>query len=287
SDGATITVANGSYSWTSGINFSGTKAVTLICATVGGCTVTGAGVIGENATCSGDSTKLQRVSGFVFNGDSNPRFWWAANGSGIPCTRNIRVDHNTFTNPAAGGTVMLFGHVASQDNYIYCVIDHNTVTATSGVYFINSLNGPPYNPPIGSQGGPNNLFIEDNTITSTTMDSSGGPVCVDGWGGAAYVVRHNTFTNCRVSVHGVTHAWGPRNLEVYNNSLTFNSGAGTFGNGYRAIHHQGAGTFMVFNNTVNTVSGDSGSVIALLHYRSFTTGPDNTPRCTGVVPIDG
>src|SRR5262245_45253850 len=64
SDGATITVANGSYSWTSGITFSSAKATTLICATVGGCTVSGNGVIGENGTCSGNSTKLQRVSGF-------------------------------------------------------------------------------------------------------------------------------------------------------------------------------------------------------------------------------
>src|SRR6516165_1934679 len=285
SDGATITVANGSYSWTSGINFSGTKATTLICATVGGCAVTGSGVIGENTTCSGDSTKLQRVSGFSFSGANNPRFWWAANGAGIPCTRSIRIDHNTFTGMTTG-TVMLFGHVTSTDNYIYGVIDHNTATASAGFYFLNSLNGD-NNPPVGSQGGPNNLFVEDNTITSTIMDSAGGPVCVDGWGGAAIVVRYNTFTNCRVSVHGVTHAWGPRNLEVYNNSMTFTSGAATFSDGYRAIHHQGSGTFMVFNNTVNTFSGKSGSTIALLHYRSWTTGYNGIARCTGSVSIDG
>src|SRR5262245_2866292 len=47
SDGATITMADGSYSWTSEITFSPAKATTLICATVGGCTVTGSGIIGE------------------------------------------------------------------------------------------------------------------------------------------------------------------------------------------------------------------------------------------------
>src|SRR5262245_6320182 len=105
SDGATITVANGSYSWTSGINFSGTKATTLICATVGGCTVTGSGIIGENGGCSGNSTKLQRVSGFGFSGNNNPRFWWYGSGS---CTRNVRIDHNTFTGIASDATIMSF-----------------------------------------------------------------------------------------------------------------------------------------------------------------------------------
>lgn len=288
SDGATITVANGSYSWVSGINFSIAKATTLICATVGGCTVTGGGVIGENATCDGTSNKLQRVSGFIFSGGNNPRLWWAANGDGIPCLRtNIRIDHNTFTGTDGGGTIMYFGHFTATDNYIYGVVDHNTVMATAPFYLLVALNGP-NNPPLGSQGGPNNLFVEDNTLTSTTMDSGGGPVCVDGWGGAAIVVRYNTFTNCRVAVHGVPHAWGPRNLEVYNNSITFTSGAGDpFTQGYRGIHHQGSGTFMVFNNTMNTFSGNSGSAIALLHYRSWTVGWNGIARCDGTVAGDG
>jgi hypothetical protein len=43
---------------------------------------------------------------------------------------------------------------------------------------------------------------------------------------------------------------------------------------------------MVFNNTVKTFSGKSGSTIALLHYRSWTSG-SGFPRCTGTVSIDG
>lgn len=284
SDGATITVAAGSSTWSTGITFSGSKATTLICASAGGCTITGDGVIGENAACSGDSTKLQRISGFVFSGGNNPRFWWAANGDEIPCTRILRIDHNTFTGTEDGGVIMLFGHFTATDNYFYGVIDHNSVATSTALYFLNYLNGE-NNPPIGSLGASTNLFVEDNTLISTIMDGGGGPVCVDAWGGAAIVVRYNTFTNCRISVHGVTHAWGPRNLEVYNNSMTYTSGAGDFGDAYRAIHHQGSGTFIVYNNTVTPFSGHSGSAIALLHYRSWTGG--EAPKCDGTQGVDG
>src|SRR5262245_16388888 len=180
SDGATITVANGSYSWTSEINFSSTKATTLICATVGGCTVTGSGLIGENGICSGDSTKLQRVSGFRFSGNNNPRFWWFGSGA---CTRNVRIDNNTFTGMIPEAVIMFFGESSSVDNYIYGVLDHNTASSSSSFMFVKFLNGS-NNPPTGSLGGANNMFIEDNTWTVTTMTNT-GLACIDGWGGHA------------------------------------------------------------------------------------------------------
>jgi hypothetical protein len=280
-DGATITMASGSYSWTAGITFSSAKATTLICATVGGCTVTGAGILGENGSCSGNSTKLQRVSGFRFSGGNNPRFWWYGSGA---CTRVIRIDHNTFTGMGDSATIMYFGENGSANNYFYGVMDHNTASSSSSFYFAQFLNGNSDGAPVGSLGGPNNMFIENNTWTVTNMTNS-GTGCVDGWGGHAVVVRYNTATNCRILMHGVTHTWGPRNFEVYNNTITHTSGS-ALGDGYRSIHHQGSGTFMAFNNTVNTFSGQSGSTIALLHYRSWTSG-SGSARCTGTVAVDG
>jgi hypothetical protein len=152
------------------------------------------------------------------------------------------------------------------------------------VYFAQMLNGNSDNAPTGSLGGSNNLFFEDNTITVTTMTNSGSG-CFDMWGGHGVVWRYNTATNCRVLAHGVTHSWGPRNFEVYNNTITHTSGS-SLQDGYRSIHHQGAGTEMVFNNTITPYSGHSGSAIALLHYRSFTTG-SGQPRCDGSVSVDG
>lgn len=279
-DGATITVANGSYNWTTGITFDPAKATTLICASVSGCTVTGSGIIGENGTCSGNSTKLQRVSGFNFTSGNNPRFWWYGSGA---CTRVIRIDHNTFTGMAADATVIFLGENAAADNYIYGVLDHNTASSSSSFYFAQSLNGSSDNAPTGSLGGPNNMFVEDNVFTVTTMTNA-GTGCIDGWGGAAVVVRYNTATNCRILMHGVTHAWGPRNFEVYNNTITHTSGS-ALGDGYRSIHHQGSGTFMVYNNTITPFSGHS-AAIALLHYRSWTDGSDSN-RCDGTVGVDG
>ena len=68
-DGATLTFASGSYSWSSFVSFDNAKGATLICATVGGCNVTASGtVLGMNGNLSGINSKLYRISGFNFTG---------------------------------------------------------------------------------------------------------------------------------------------------------------------------------------------------------------------------
>lgn len=289
-DGATITMAAGSYSWTSGIEFSSSKATTLICASVGGCTVTGTGIIGENGGCSGDSTKLQRVSGFNFTTGNNPRFWWYGSG---PCIRVIRIDHNTF-NVTADGTIMFFGENGSTDNYMRGVIDHNTINSSVSSNLLHVLNGNSDGAPTGTLGTDKNLFVEDNTFSVTTIDDTGVGM-VDGWGGGALVVRYNTTTNARILMHGVPHVWGPVNFEVYNNSIVMNSGANGSGlaDNYRSVHHQGSGTYMVFNNTFTPSPGQGHSADAAvyLHYRSWCADPGTcgigVVKCDGTVGFDG
>src|SRR5262249_47703391 len=71
-DGATVTFAAGSYTWTSGsIYLSNAKGVTLACATPRACTVAqGANNLVYMDSLSGENTNLYRVTGFVFSGAS-------------------------------------------------------------------------------------------------------------------------------------------------------------------------------------------------------------------------
>jgi hypothetical protein len=282
-DEATLTFEAGSYSWTTGIDFSMSKGITLICVSVGACKVTGNNVIGMEGSCAGTSTKLYRLSGFVFSGDNAPRVWFY--GPTACLLTQVRIDHNTFTGMSNGAAIMFFGENSSHNNYFRGVVDHNTATASVSFYLTILLNGSSSSAPSSASGTINNMFFEDNIISSTTMTDSGSG-CIDMWGGHAVVWRYNHCINNRVLAHGVTHAWGPTNFEVYNNTISQNSGS-QLQDGYRSIHHQGSGEMMFFNNLITSFSGKSSGAIGVLHYRSFSGGAEGTARCNGTQGIDG
>jgi hypothetical protein len=278
-DSATLTFQAGTYSsWTSTINFPMNKGATVLCASKGVCTITSPNIIGMPGTCSGTSDKLYRVSGFTFSGGNNPRFWFYGGG---PCRLNkVRIDNNTFSNIDSDGTIIYFGENSAQDNYFQGVVDHNIASSSQSFYLSRLINGS-NTPPSGSLGTGDNMFFEDNKVTVTSMTSEGG--AVDGWGGHGVVWRYNSSTNARVLMHGVQHQWGPRNFEAYGNTVTHTSGS-RLADGYRSFHHQGSGTSIFFNNTINPYAGKSNEAIAMLHYRSWTSGL--APRCDGTMSVD-
>jgi hypothetical protein len=290
-DGATITFAPGSYSWSSWAQFSNAKGVTLICASQGACVVNFSGtVLGMNGTLSGTNTRFYRISGFTFQNNAGPDFiiWFYGAGE----MSHIRIDHNTFSNLAEGTYVIVFGETSSIAHY-YGVIDHNTVTAPSTVMFFHAFGATNHTPPASPLGTVNNIFIEDNSITIATMTNAGAG-CMDAWGSdAAIVWRHNTTVNCLVTSHGVVHNGGPQNLELYANNLRVDAGAASagFASGYRLFHHQGSGEFVAFNNTFTPYSGRNSDALAMTHYRSADStaaGYGDPPgRCDGTKSIDG
>lgn len=283
SSGAVITFAGGAYSWGgTTIVPSAAKAVTLQCATVRGCTVSYSSLVFALPP-SGSSTNLFRISGFVFNGGGT--LMWTCPGGGCKNTwTNLRFDNNTINEASDTQTIVIGESTANQ--YIYGVIDHNIVKSSGSIIFVYWLNNSTSSPPAPPLGTENNLFIEDNIITLTSVTNS-GTGCTDHWGASAIVFRFNTVTNCRVLSHGSEHGGGPSNFEIYSNSITMNAGAVSagLGDGFRSIHHQGSNTMMVFNNTLTSYSGKSSGAIALLHYRSSPYGNDSP--CNGNDSRDG
>jgi len=283
SDGATLTFAAGSYTWGGGtiISPSASKAVTLICATALACDVTWSGIV-LTLPSGGTTSKLYRISGFDFvSGSGN--WWFQCPGGNCPETtiEQFRIDNNRWT--LSGNQALLLSDNASIHN-LHGVWDHNTVN-------INSMTVTPWqyigatdlSPTNGRLASSSNMFFEDNTITATS--SSGGVGVIDGWHGMGIVWRFNTVQNARVVLHGVPHSWGPANWEVYHNSFTNNSSA-DFPDCYRHVHHQGSGTYMVWENAFNCSGGYSGSMIVVLHYRAFQDGVPDYP-CDGNGAVDG
>jgi hypothetical protein len=163
------------------------------------------------------------------------------------------------------------------------VIDHNHFLQVAQYNIISIF---PENPApdvvIGRLGSAHNLFVENNTFeASTGVGDTNGAGCIDFASGVGVVLRYNHTNNCRVLAHGVTHEFGPGNWETYRNTLTklANSSLGT----YRMIHHQGAGTSMVFQNALNANGRPKDrSAIAILHYRAFQ-GASRCAICDGTV----
>jgi len=284
SDGAVLTFASGSYSWSSFISFSNSKGVTIICATQGACNVAATGtVLGMNGSLSGMNTKPYRISGFTFNGGGSILLWFYGPGT----LTNLRIDHNAFNQTT--DTVIMLGE-NSTVGYIYGVVDHNIVTNSASVALAQLIGGSSDAAPAGTRGTARNMYFEDNTINISTQTNA-GLGCIDSWGGAGVVWRHNTTTNCLVTTHGVTHSWGPVNWEVYSNAITTNGGAASgFRDCYRCFHHQGSGEFLMFDNSFTASGGKNSTPLAMTHYRSAApsvAGYSIAGRCDGTTAGDG
>lgn len=283
SNGAVLTFANGSYTWNAGhITFSNVNGASLICATVRGCIVSSSGqsVIGWAQWATGTNNNPYRISGFVFNDSSGQRLingpYSGACGTGnSPCiVGSIRVDHNTF-NLAAGAIAVSFADDASVF-YVFGDIDDNILNSAGSAQLVDMEAGTNNSPMPNALGTSNNLFVETNTLTMTTMTNA-GMACIDSWGSARMVFRYNTYLNCLAAAHGVTHAGGPDSIEFYGNhgSVDANAIGQSEGDGYRLWHHQGSGLFIGFNNTFTAAPGQghSNSPFEMLHYRSYGNMP--------------
>jgi hypothetical protein len=247
-----------------------------------------------NITYAGDNTKLYRISGFSFQGTCSSGLCIhvhheSAGGSGK--LRNLRIDHNSFTGVGGNGNnILIFVGATDRGGEVYGVIDHNTVSDTTGFIMFKVL-GDTYVPdrPWGpsSRGTANTMYLEDNTLTFTTAGSALNH-CADSWQSGKYVWRYNTSSNCRVATHGLPHG-GVALWEVYRNTITGNEGqAGSWTDCWRCIQSQGSGEHYIFQNTIFGKNGNvSTGAIVVQHYRSDAGQPGEFGVCDGTKSVDG
>lgn len=282
-DGATLTFASGSYTWSgTTIEFSNSKGVTLQGAGIDSSVVTigSAPIIGMSNTISGTNNKCYRITGFTFqNAPSNLIFWFYGNGT-LNC---FRIDHNRFHDYDLSAIAIFIGATDSGVNtVINGVIDNNQFTGAGNFMIMKYLSYQDLDVVASTRRGTvNNMFLEDNLIDFDDNDDLGSG-CVDIWQGGAVVVRYNDTTNCLWTAHGVTHG-GVLNFEFYRNLLRRTSGV-TWDDCTRCFHHQGSGEIYAFQNTFYPI-GTIGGALALTHYRSAT--PAAAGYSTGLDRCDG
>jgi hypothetical protein len=202
--------------------------------------VDGTTYLWKYAPATGTTTPF-RLTGFAFDFvNTSPSFWLHNSASQYAIT-NVRVDHCDFLNCIHYPTVLI-------DGPVYGVIDHNTFTGS--VHFDNlgqdNCNDWLYQP--FALGSVNNLYWEDNDITTDYT------ICTGGWGGR-YVYRHNAFTYTHATdgmqpafdMHGNLAGGivGARGGEIYSNTLT-----STHNRSLTLVDQRG-GIMVVFNNSVD------------------------------------
>lgn len=211
SNGDTVVVPGGSATWSSVLTISSNQQITL---NGGGCTVTW-GSSGGLSVTAGTSANTN-ITGFTFdgsftNGNCPIGFYTATS----PMTQTFRFYGNTLDggNPGAPGTFICVNGDGPG------LFDHNSFTTHNGADEMLHLLGLGASNSGGwtdvvPPGGPNMIFIENNTFTC-----SAATLCSawESYYGARIVGRYNTFYNAQTDAHG-GGGIGTRWWEIYNNT---------------------------------------------------------------------
>jgi hypothetical protein len=256
--GDTVMVPAGTCSWRD-LTIPSGKKITLQGAGPNNLTISGSGGAALNMTSSGS-----RVTGFAFN-DAHI----TVDGD------DWRIDHSRFSsNRAFFDAIFVFG--SREHTHPRGLIDHNEIRNTRiTVVGWNGLNAHVlWSQPL-ALGGPQMVFVEDNTFTGTQWTSA-----IDGNYGGRYVFRHNTLTNMYIEAHslqGDNHR-AIRSWEIYNNTISQSGGVSM----WTPMFIRG-GTGVIHNNMITGTWGFPG--ITLDNVRSFESR-GAAGRCNGRSPWD-
>jgi hypothetical protein len=248
-DGDTITMPNGTFSWTGTLRL--TKSITLKGNTTtdpaSGTAVSNTVVIDNesnrnNPLISIDANGGQRITGIAFERGSTSVIY---NG-GIRLehgTTPVRIDHCYFHD-------VYWQPMLGWYDYNYGVLDHNVQKLGHGGFVYchmgahgngGDLGDYSFENPAGF-GGPNFLFVEDNWIEHGPDITVGGKVC----GRYNHVHGEDGVSNGEFVSHGTartyTNGRGGRCYEIYNNDFHYN-------NDYKGIDGPDSGSAVWHDNT--------------------------------------
>ncbi len=242
-DGDTVIVPAGNCTWTSTVTIPNTKGIIL----------QGSGIdLTTIADGTGDSSdvlvlnvangnSLTMVTGFTFDAKgvskSGIRGQISINGLGLNV---FRVNNCKITNLYSRGIKVWAGgkELSGLIDHVTIEAPYNVSTQGVSIFGAGSESSEPFSRPI-ELGSNKFIFIEDSTF-NFSYPSDG---CLDAYGGARYVFRHNVVNGTTLGHHGADSGnyRGVHSFEIYDNTFT------NTGNSTRKIFFR-SGTGVVFNN---------------------------------------
>jgi hypothetical protein len=299
-NGDTINIPAGSCTWTSVLTVPSGIGISIIGA---GTPNTGTGTVGAGTSTTtitddvtsghlmvfrptyGNSlTRLSLMNILPYSGAtlSNPIIIiGTCTSSGCP---NMRVDNLTFPSSWESGGIPDASMINMDD--MFGVVDHNTLTATSGYMVLVNVNHSAWQG-LGAYGdnswaSPDTfgtaqaLYVENNALTNgDATDTDGADTFTDTSGGR-FVCRYNTFYSISsiapaCSNHGTESGGrmrGGRQMEAYNNTLIC-----TKTSGCPAAFGSRSGAVLIYNNTVTAEAGTFFSNFLVPSLLRSTRGP--------------
>jgi hypothetical protein len=274
-DGDTITLPNGTFHWTTGVNI--TKGITLKGnSTVAGDQYDAAGLTVTDNTVVVDDATLDQVNTLTFTPSQhfeltgisfspgtgtggNSNFWIRLN-TATPYNNNVRIHHCSFNK--------LKRRIVGITGFNYGVIDHCQVILTPGdqlIYGTPTNNGPHEGWADFSWFGTEKFFfIEDNYIAVDGPTVRGITDC--GGGSMRTVVRHNHIKNGGTGDHGTegNNTRGQRAREWYDNVMDYS------GNFTSSVIGPRGGNALAHDNKIT--SGSITNIGGIKCFRAFGGG---------------
>jgi hypothetical protein len=289
SEGDTVLVPNGTCRYNTYLNIN--KGITLMGAgidkTVIQCNTT------DGAFVISPSVNNTRITGFTFDGESNPVDWNVAIRVGRwnrdnGC-HNFRIDHNKFMDFRSPGEDVLGFYVIRTYGYNYGVIDHNTFYDCRGeiIYIAGEGNQAYERDQSLGMYETGTVFVEDNDFVLSGIESGHvGDNAVDMNEGARVVFRHNSLEDTDYNwwdspfdTHGFCVCDGQctyptddirstLSYEIYDNNFKTDVDLSLPGTWNRALNLRG-GKGAIFNNNF---SGEWSTLIRFTNERSYNYG---------------
>jgi len=261
--GDTVAVPAGICSWSSVVNMSSLKDMTIL----------GAGIDQTVLTCSTvcfdvPNTVTTRISGFTFN-ESEITY-----SGGVAAGKTFRLDHNKFSAPSTWRVITITG--GHPVRHPMGLIDHNDFL-NYGVHIngtdMSLADGPHQHQlwaealPLGMASGV--VYVEDNSFVGTLHQNA-----IDGNYAARFVFRFNTLSGVTYAeVHSVQGAnRAVRLWEFYGNTYTKSES-----NWYPLAFVRG-GTGVIFSNQL---SANYTNDILLDNVRSCRDVAEMVGKCDG------
>ena len=233
-NGDTVHVPAGKCSWSS-LSIPSSKGITLAGDGGGATTIDGAAAI----SVASNAATSTRITGFTFTGIGTNNAGDVSVG-GSSTSAPYRIDHNDFTNSGQSVFIAVSGNGPG-------LIDHNTFTAGGASEIIHNVGLGPTDDSGWKDdvipGGPQMVFIEDNTFNNT--DTTYIYSAVQSYYGARTVFRYNVLNFAQVDQHGTAGMIGARWFEIYENTFKPNGLNQCCYGGIRA------GSGLVFDNHVD------------------------------------
>jgi hypothetical protein len=229
SDGDTVVIPAGTATWTTKVAIL--KAITLQGSGIGKTIIRDGVQSGQFLTWSLVAGKPSRMTGIEFQNGGRRAFSGTPAGvfgvTGSNTNRStFRMDHCMWR-PLNGGATF---------NTVIGVVDHNQISSSQGPFFnIYGTNWDGGAWGDRSWASPTNfgssqfLFLEDNIYANFASNVRG---ITDSYGGARFVVRHNTIKDANINTHGTEgqRGRGVRAIEAYNNNFVGTNKGGIVGN---------------------------------------------------------